>query len=74
MDIKTKFTPDDKCWVMNENRPVEAVVISVKISIEHRSLPARIECMISIGNKRVVTCGEEFIFATKEELKKSIFG
>ena len=59
---------------MYENRPVEAVVNAVKISIEHHSLPAKIEYGISMKNGHGATYSEELIFATKEELKESIFG
>lgn len=58
---------------MCDNRPVEAVVNSVKISIEHHSMPAKIEYGISMGN-RAATYSEASIFATKKELKESIFG
>ena len=43
---------------MYENRPVEAVVNSVKISIEHHSMPARIEYGISMKNGHGATYGE----------------
>ena len=59
---------------MYENHPVEAVVNSVKISIEHHSTPAKIEYGISMKNGHGATYSEKFIFATKEELKESIFG
>ena len=59
---------------MYENRPIEAVVKSVKISIEHHSMPAKIEYVIAITNIYDATYREESIFATKEELKESIFG
>lgn len=58
---------------MYENRPVEAVVDTVKISIEHHSMPARIEYRISMKNGHGAMYSEESIFATKEELKESIF-
>ena len=58
---------------MFENKPVEAVVNSVKISIEHYSLPPKIEYGLSMGNRGATIC-EESIYATKEELKQSIFG
>lgn len=73
-EIYFKFVPQQPVWVMYENRPVEAVVNSVKISIEHHSLPAKIEYGISMQNIGIVTYREESIFATKEELKESIFG
>lgn len=59
---------------MYENRPVEAVVDSVKIWIEHHSMPAKIVYGISIKNVGNAMYSEESIFATKEELKESIFG
>ena len=59
---------------MYENRPVEAVVNSVKISIEHHSMPAKILYGISMENGHDATYDQESIFATKEELKESIFG
>lgn len=73
-DVYFKFLPNESVWVMYENRPVEAVVESVKISIEHRSIPAKIEYGISMKNGNGTTFREESIFATKEELKESIFG
>lgn len=59
---------------MYENRPVEAVVNSVKISIEHHSSPAKIEYGISMKGGKGATFSENCLFATKEELKESIFG
>lgn len=73
-EIHFKFVPQQHVWVMYENRPVEAVVLSVKISIEHHSMPAKIVYGISMENGHVKTINEESIFATKEELKESIFG
>ena len=73
-EIHYKFVPKQRVWVMYENRPIEAVVNSVKISIEHHSLPTKIEYTISMENGHGATYGEEHIFATKEELKESIFG
>ena len=73
-EIHFKYVPQQPVWVMYENRPIEAVVNSVKISIEQHSLPARIEYGISMKNGHGATYGEEFLFATKEELKESIFG
>lgn len=73
-EIHFKFVPKQPVWVMYGNRPVEAVVNSVKISIEHHSMPAEIEYGISIPNVGVATYSEESIYATKEELKESIFG
>ena len=73
-EIHFKFVPQQSVWVMYENRPIEAVVNSVKISIEHHSLPARIEYGISMKSGNGATFSEEYIFATKEELKESIFG
>lgn len=72
--IHFKFVPQQPVWVMYENRPVEAVVNSVKISIEHHSMPAKIEYGVSIQNVGGAMYREESIFATKEELKESIFG
>lgn len=73
-DIHIKFVLKQTVWVMYENRPVEAVVNSVKISIEHHTMPAKIEYGISMKNGHSATYGEKSIFATKEELKGSIFG
>lgn len=73
-EIHFKFVPQQPVWVMYENRPVEAVVNSVKISIEHHSMPAKIEYSVSMKNGHDATYREESIFATKEELKESIFG
>lgn len=73
-EIQYKFVTQQVVWVMYENRPIEAVVDSVKISIEHHSTPAKIEYGISMKNGHGATFREESIFATKEELKKSIFG
>ena len=73
-EIHFKFVPQQTVWVMCDNRPVEAVVNSVKISIEKHSLTAKIEYGISLGCGRGATYREESIFATKEELKESIFG
>ena len=72
--IHIKFVPQQPVWVMYENRPVEAVVNSVKISIEHHSMPAKIEYSVAMKNGHGATYSEESIFSTKEELKESIFG
>ena len=73
-EIHFKFVPQQPVWVMYENRPVEAVVTAVKISIEHHSLPAKIEYGIDMKNGHAATYREKLVFATKEELKESIFG
>ena len=73
-EIHFKFVPQQSVWVMYENRPVEAVVSSVKISIEHHSMPAKILYGIEMKNGHGATYSEKSIFATKEELKESIFG
>lgn len=73
-EIHFKFVPQQPVWVMYENKPVEAVVNSVKISIEHHSLPAKIEYGISMKSGKGATFSEKCLFATKEELKESIFG
>lgn len=73
-EIHFKFVPKQSVWVMYENRPVEAVVSSVKISIEHHSLPAKISYSIAMKNGHGATYSEKSVFATKEELKESIFG
>lgn len=72
--INIKFLPQQSVWVMYNNRPVEAVVNSVKISIEHYSMPVKIEYGISMENGHGATYSEESVFATREELKESIFG
>lgn len=73
-EIHIKFVPQQPVWVMCDNRPIEAVIEAVKISIEHHSLPAKIEYKVSLANGNGATYREDFVFATKEELKKSIFG
>ena len=73
-EIHFKFVPRQHVWVMYENRPVEAVVDLVEISIKNHYLPARIEYIISMQNGHGARYCEESIFATKEELKESIFG
>lgn len=73
-EIHFKFVPQQPVWIMYENRPIEAVVSAVKISIEHHSLPAKIEYSIVMENGHGAMRPEESIFATKEELKESIFG
>lgn len=72
-EIHFKFVPQQSVWVMYENRPVEAVVNSVVISIEHHSMPAKIVYGIEMKNGHGATYKEEFLFATKEELKESLF-
>ena len=73
-EIHFKFVPQQPVWVMYENRPIEAVVNSVKISIEHHSMPAKIEYGISMKNGHGATYSEESIFVSMLVLKKSIFG
>lgn len=73
-EIHFKFVPQQSVWVMYQNHPVEAVVNSVKISIEHHSMPAKIEYSLSMKNGHGATYLEEYIFSTKEELKEFIFG
>ena len=73
-EIHFKFLPQQNVWVMYENRPGEAVVSAVKILIEHHSLPAKIEYSLVMKNGHGAKYPEESIFATKEELKESIFG
>ena len=73
-EIHFKFEPKQTVWLMYENRPVEAVVNSVQILIERYSSPVKIEYVVLMKNGHGTTRREEFVFATKEELKKSIFG
>ena len=73
-EIHFKFVPQQPVWIMYENRPVEAEIKSVKISIEHHSMPAKIEYGLAMNGGRTATFSENSIFATKEELKQSIFG
>lgn len=74
-EIHFKFVPQQQVWVMYENRPVKAVVNAIKISIYHHTLlSAKIIYDIAMENGHGATYSEESIFATKEELKESIFG
>lgn len=73
-EIHFKFVPQQSVWIMCENRPVEAEIKSVKISIKHHSTPAKIEYGLAMKGGRTATVSENSIFATKEELKESIFG
>ena len=73
-EIRFKYVPEQMVWIMYNNRPVEAKVTAIAITIEHHSLPARIEYTLEMPGAMGTKMGEDKIFATKEELKESIFG
>lgn len=73
-EIHFKFVPEQMVWIMYNNKPIEAKINAIAITIEHHSLPAKIEYTLEMPGATGTKICEDKIFATKEELKQSIFG
>ena len=75
MDIKTKFNPGDKVWVMKENKPqcliINAIFITISLDF-NKGIKYGIKYNCSLGN-----LGDKYeekeLFATKEDLKNYLF-
>lgn len=77
MDIKTKFNPKDKVWVMLRSTPHECIIFGVTAS----SFPmeSKISTRVTYNMEYEESSGgecstfdESEVFATKEELKQYI--
>lgn len=72
-DIKIKFQPTDKVWIIQRNKAVELSV--VRVYVDFRSLLSdRLEPVINI--KYLLSDGEEHtedcVFGSKQELIESL--
>lgn len=72
MGIRSDFLPGNCVWVMFQNRPERFVVVMVKITI-HEDMDVHVIYTLAtdVGQKEY---DSSKVFATKEELKQSIFG
>lgn len=76
MNIKTKYKPGDKVWVMIKNKPQYLIVNSISIIV---SLNFNKEIGYYINYNCSLGClggnyEEKELFATKEDLKNYLFG
>lgn len=77
MDIKTKFIPKDKVWVMLRSTPHECTIFGVVISSTPIGSRVSTRITYNIEYKEYLGAGslsfdESEVFATKEELKQYI--
>lgn len=72
MEIRSDFLPGNCVWVMFQNRPERFVVVMVKITI-HENMDVHVIYTLAtdVGPNEYDSTK---VFATKEELKESIFG
>ena len=75
MIIKTKFEPRQEVWVMQDNKPIKLFVHSININIGLNFNKEIIyEKIYNLANGRFVgKLKENEIYATKEDLKNSLF-
>lgn len=74
MTIKTKFEPGQEVWIMEDNKPI-------KVSIRYINIIAVIdifnkityEATYTLNNRNLNKFKEYEIYATKEDLKNSLF-
>jgi len=76
MIIKTKFELEQEVWTMQCNKPIKLIVDTIQIFIcldGNKNLTCNIEYTCLYNN-----CADKFredeIYATKEDLKNSLFG
>lgn len=76
MNIKTKYNPGDKVWVMIQNKPeyliVNAISIVANLTFDNEiKYNIKYNCFLGRfgGNYE-----EKELFATKEDLKNYLFG
>ena len=72
MEIRSDFLPGHCVWVMFQNRPERFVVIMVRITI-HEDMGVNVTYTLAtdVGPNEYDSTK---VFATREELKESIFG
>lgn len=72
MKIETKFNPEDKVWVMEENKPVEKTVYIVKITLTRKyPLEIHYELRDNIFAPQSRDYVERLVFPSKEALLDS---
>lgn len=72
MGIRTDFLPGQYVWIMFQNRPERFAVVTVKITIlEDMDIKVIYTLATDVGPNEY---DSSKVFATKEELKQSIFG
>lgn len=72
MIINAKFNIGDKVWAMVDNRPEELIIYGININIRKSKDDYTIHifyCISETSNKYP----EHSLFATKDELKNSLF-
>ena len=50
MDLHLKFGPGQTVWVMQDNRPREARIATIKILIEHKDIKPKVQYFIESEN------------------------
>ena len=77
MEIRTKFKPGDPVWYMKNNKPLRMSIDRIRIfsGYEDGVLYVRVQYTFdSFDAVNEKFYDESDLFATKEELKESIFG
>lgn len=72
MNIETKFNVKDKVWFMEDNKPVVETIWNIEISLGDNSPKVKYIFFHKKSNDNHRYFLEEEIFATKEELLKSL--
>lgn len=67
MKIETKYNIDDNVWILYNNRCLCCKVLTIKIDVNPKLY---IQYIFALDKE--VWLSEEFVFATKEELIKSL--
>lgn len=75
MEIRTNFMPGDSVWIMESNKPIQKTITCTRVAAyfdnENRFI---ISVHHSFDEKHKFFTPEQNVTATREELKKIIFG
>ena len=75
MEIQTKFIPGDSVWIMESNKPIKKTITCTKVVAyfddENRFVKS---VHHSFDENHQYLTPEQNVAATKDELKKIIFG
>lgn len=75
MEIRTNFMPGDSVWIMEANTPVKKTITCTKVVayLDDEKRPV-ISVHHSFDENHQYLTPEQNVAATKEELRKKIFG
>ena len=77
MEIQTKFKPGDPVWYMKNNKPLQRSINRIRIFSGYEDGGIYVRVQYTFDSFDAVSekfYDESDLFATKEELKESIFG